>query len=171
MNPVHIGMEPGHIRHAAAGAEMIYREKISGAGADRPQLAKLMASLKAGDVVLVTKLDRLGRSTRELLELIERIGKAGAAFRSLGDPLFDTTGAQGRLLATMLAAIAEFERELIPRAHRRWPGARYGGRRKVRPEAEAVRLPAVRSDEAPCCRCRRRAFRLLWLHQARYAAS
>jgi DNA invertase Pin-like site-specific DNA recombinase len=99
----------------AAGAETIYREKISGAGAgaDRPQLAKLMASLKAGDVVLVTKLDRLGRSTRELLDLIERIGKAGAAFRSLGDPLFDTTSSQGRLLSTLLAAIAEFERELI----------------------------------------------------------
>ena len=64
----------------AAGAENIYREKISGARADRPQLAKMMASLKAGDVVLVTKLDKLGRSTRELLELIERIGKAGASF-------------------------------------------------------------------------------------------
>lgn len=57
----------------------VYREKIGGARADRPQLAKLMASLKAGDVVLVTKLDRLGRS-RELLDLIERISKAGAAF-------------------------------------------------------------------------------------------
>jgi DNA invertase Pin-like site-specific DNA recombinase len=97
----------------AAGATTIYREKVSGVRADRPQLAKLMASLKAGDIVIVTKIDRLGRSTRELLELIERIGKAGASFRSLGDPLFDTTGAQGRLLATMLAAIAEFERELI----------------------------------------------------------
>jgi DNA invertase Pin-like site-specific DNA recombinase len=97
----------------AAGAETIFREKISGARADRPQLAKLMASLKAGDVVLVTKLDRLGRSTRELLELIERIGQVGAAFRSLGDPLFDTTSSQGRLLSTLLAAIAEFERDLI----------------------------------------------------------
>jgi DNA invertase Pin-like site-specific DNA recombinase len=76
-------------------------------------LVKLMASLKAGDVVLVTKLDRLGRSTRELLDLIERIGGAGAAFRSLGDPLFDTTSSQGRLVSTLLAAIAEFERELI----------------------------------------------------------
>src|ERR1019366_5521329 len=74
----------------AAGAETTYREKISGAKADRPQLAKLMASLKAGDVVLVTKLDRLGRSTRELLDLIERISSVGAAFRSLGDPLWDT---------------------------------------------------------------------------------
>jgi len=83
----------------AAGATTIYREKISGARADRPQLAKLMASLKAGDVVTVTKLDRLGRSTRELLDLIERIGKASSS--------------QGRLLSTLLAAIAEFERDLI----------------------------------------------------------
>jgi DNA invertase Pin-like site-specific DNA recombinase len=97
----------------AAGAGTIYREKISGVRADRPQLAKLMASLKPGDMVIVTKLDRLGRSTRELLDLIERIGKAGAAFRSLGDPLFDTTSSQGRLLTTLLAAIAEFERDLI----------------------------------------------------------
>ena len=97
----------------AAGAETIYREKISGARADPPQLAKLMASLKAGDTVIVTKIDRLGRSTRELLERIERIGKAGAAFRSLGDPLFDTTSSQGKLMATLLAAIAEFERDLI----------------------------------------------------------
>jgi len=52
---------------------------VSGARADRPQLAKLMAGLKAGDVVAVTKLDRLGRSTRELLDLIDRIGKAGAS--------------------------------------------------------------------------------------------
>jgi DNA invertase Pin-like site-specific DNA recombinase len=62
---------------------------------------------------VVTKLDRLGRSTRELLDLIDRIGKADATFRSLGDPLWDTSSAQGRLLSTLLAAIAEFERELI----------------------------------------------------------
>jgi DNA invertase Pin-like site-specific DNA recombinase len=97
----------------AAGATTIYREKISGVRADRPQLAKLMAALKPSDVVLVTKLDRLGRSTRELLDLIDRIGKAGAVFRSLGDPLWDTSSPQGRLLSTLLAAIAEFERELI----------------------------------------------------------
>jgi DNA invertase Pin-like site-specific DNA recombinase len=97
----------------AAGANPIFREKVSGVRADRPQLAKLMASLQTGDSVMVTKLDRLGRSTRELLDLIECIGKAGATFRSLGDPLFDTGSAQGRLLTTMLAAIAEFERELI----------------------------------------------------------
>jgi DNA invertase Pin-like site-specific DNA recombinase len=89
------------------------REKISGARADRPQLAKLMEALQPGDIVVVTKLDRLGRSTRELLELIERISRAGAAFRSLGDPLWDTSSSQGRLLSTLLAAIADFERDLI----------------------------------------------------------
>jgi hypothetical protein len=65
----------------AAGAGTIYREKVSGTRADRPQLARLMAALKAGDVVVVTKLDRLGRSTRELLDLIDRIGEAGATSR------------------------------------------------------------------------------------------
>jgi DNA invertase Pin-like site-specific DNA recombinase len=97
----------------AAGVTTIYREKISGARADRPQLAKLMAALKPGDVVMVTKLDRLGRSTRELLDPIDLIVRAGGSFRSLGDPLWDTSSAQGRLLSTLLASIAEFERELI----------------------------------------------------------
>lgn len=97
----------------AAKASPIYREKISGTRADRPQLSKLMAALKPGDVVVVTKLDRLGRSTRELLDLIDGISKAGASFRSLGDPLWDTSSSQGRLLSTLLAAIAEFERDLI----------------------------------------------------------
>jgi DNA invertase Pin-like site-specific DNA recombinase len=63
--------------------------------------------------VIVTKIDRLGRSTRESLDLIQRIGDAKAAFRSLGDPLFDTSSSQGKLMATLLAAIAEFERDLI----------------------------------------------------------
>jgi len=128
-------------------AETIYREKVSGVRADRPQLAKLMAKLLPGDVVVVTKLDRLGRSTRELLELIERIGKAGAAFRSLGDPLFDTTGAQGRLLVTMLAAIAEFERELIRertgagRERAMAEGVKFGRKRKLSDyqRAEAIK--------------------------------
>jgi|SRR6266404_1170979 len=97
----------------AAGAERIYSEKISGARADRPQLAKLMASLKAGDVVTVCKLDRLGRSTTELFALLDRIDKAGAAFRSLGDPMWDTTTPQGKLLRTILAGVAEFERDVI----------------------------------------------------------
>lgn len=92
-----------------AGCRMVFREKISGVRSDRPQLARLMAAMQTDDIIVVTKLDRLGRSTRELLNLLDRIDKAGASFRSLGDPLWDTSTPQGRLLSTLLAAIAEFE--------------------------------------------------------------
>jgi DNA invertase Pin-like site-specific DNA recombinase len=94
-----------------AKASTIFREKISGARADRPQLAKLMASFKRGDTIVITKIDRLARSTREL-NLIHQIDQAGASLKSLGDPLFNTASVQGRLLVAVLGAVAEFEREL-----------------------------------------------------------
>ena len=99
----------------AAGATEIFREKVSGARANRPQLSKLMLSLQEGDVVVVTKLDKLGRSTRELLDLIERIGKAGASFRSLGDPLWDTSSSQGRLPSRFRPAAARQRKPCRPR--------------------------------------------------------
>ena len=124
-------------RSRARAATKVFQEKISGVRADPPQLAKLMAALAPCDVVIVTKLDRLGRSTRELLELIDRISKAGAAFRSLGDPLWNTSSPQGRLLSTLLAAIAEFERELIRertgegRKRAMAAGIKFGRKRKL----------------------------------------
>ena len=124
-----------------------YREKVSGVRADRPQLAKLMAA--QGRRRRDRHQARLGRCTRELLELIERIGKAGASFRSLGDPLWDTSGAQGRLLSTLLAAIAEFERELIRERTGEGRRARHVRRGEVRPQAQAVGLSARRSYQAP----------------------
>jgi DNA invertase Pin-like site-specific DNA recombinase len=135
----------------AAGVTTIFREKVSGVRADRPQLGKLMAGLKPGDVVVITKLDRLGRSTRELLDLIDRISKAGASFRSLGDPLWDTGSSQGRLLSTMLAAIAEFERELIRertgegRKRAQAAGVKFGRKRKLsdHQRAEAIKRRAA----------------------------
>jgi DNA invertase Pin-like site-specific DNA recombinase len=131
----------------AAGATTIYSEKVSGVRADRPQLTKLMAKIGPGDVVVVTKLDRLGRSTRELLDLIERISEAGAAFRSLGDPLWDTTSSQGKLLRILLAAIAEFERDLIRertgdgRNRAMAAGVKFGRKRKLSDyqRAEAIK--------------------------------
>jgi DNA invertase Pin-like site-specific DNA recombinase len=97
----------------AAGAEHIFSEKISGAISDRRQLAKAIAALGAGDVLLVTRLDRLARSTRDLLNVLDAVGKAGAGFRSIADPMIDTTSPHGKLILAVLAALAEFERSMI----------------------------------------------------------
>ena len=97
----------------AAGADKVFREKVSGAKRERPQLQCLLASLSPGDVVLVTRLDRLARSTRDLLNVLGTIADKSAMFRSLSDPWADTTTAHGRLMLTVLAGLAEFERELI----------------------------------------------------------
>jgi DNA invertase Pin-like site-specific DNA recombinase len=98
---------------AAAGAEKVFAEKVSGAITDRKALAKAIAALGAGDVLLVTRLDRLARSTRDLLNVLDAIAKAGAGFRSLADAWADTTTPHGRLMLTVLGGLAEFERSLI----------------------------------------------------------
>jgi DNA invertase Pin-like site-specific DNA recombinase len=97
----------------AVGCARIFAEKLSGAYSDRPQLAKALATLTAGDCLVVCKLDRLARSTRDLLNTLDAIGKAGASFRSLADQWADTTTPHGRLMLTVLGGLAEFERHLI----------------------------------------------------------
>jgi DNA invertase Pin-like site-specific DNA recombinase len=96
-----------------AGATRLFSEKQSGIKTDRAALARCLASLESGDVMLVTKLDRLARSTRDLLNTLAAIGEAGASFRSLGDAWADTTTPHGRLMLTVLGGLAEFERYLI----------------------------------------------------------
>jgi DNA invertase Pin-like site-specific DNA recombinase len=88
-------------------------EKISGAYSDRAQLAKAIAALGDGDTLVVCKLDRLARSTRDLLNTLDAIGKAGATFKSLGDAWCDTTTPTGKLMLTVLGGLAEYERHLI----------------------------------------------------------
>jgi DNA invertase Pin-like site-specific DNA recombinase len=103
-------------QHAAlreAGCARVFAEKVSGAKTDRAQLAKAIAALTAGDTLVVCKLDRLARSTRDLLNTLAAIADAGATFRSLGDGWCDTTTPHGRLMLTVLGGLAEFERHLI----------------------------------------------------------
>ena len=97
----------------AAGCKTVFREVASGAKTDRAQLRRLLDQLEAGDVVTVTRLDRLARSTRDLLNTLGTIADRKAGFRSLGDAWADTTTAHGRLMLTVLGGLAEFERDLI----------------------------------------------------------
>jgi DNA invertase Pin-like site-specific DNA recombinase len=137
-----------------AGAERVFAEKVSGAVTDRKALGCCMASLEAGDVLLVTKLDRIARSTRDLLNTLDAIGKAGAGFRSLGDPWADTTTPHGRLMVTVLGGLAEFERHLIlartdegrKRAQER--GVRFGRKLKLTKHQREEALARREAGEA-----------------------
>jgi DNA invertase Pin-like site-specific DNA recombinase len=97
----------------AAGCAKVYAEKVSGAVTVRHALGKALAALKEGDTLIVIRLDRLARSTRDLLNILDAIAKKGAGFRSLADVWADTTTPHGRLMLTVLGGLAEFERELI----------------------------------------------------------
>jgi DNA invertase Pin-like site-specific DNA recombinase len=97
----------------AAGCEKVYAEKMSGARSDRPQLARMLRALAPGDTIIVTRLDRLARSTLDLLHTVDAITKAGAGFRSLADAWADSTTPHGKLMLTVLGGLAEFERSLI----------------------------------------------------------
>ncbi len=137
-----------------AGAGRVFREVASGAKTDRAQLRKAIATLGVGDVLMVTRLDRLARSTRDLLNTLAAITGKKAGFRSLGDAWADTTTPHGRLMLTVLGGLAEFERELIrPRTSEGRERARASGVKMGRPrkltqhqQREAVRR-RDRSDE------------------------
>jgi DNA invertase Pin-like site-specific DNA recombinase len=121
----------------AAGCAKVFREKASGAKTERAELAKALRVLRDGDVLVVTRLDRLARSTRDLLNVTHDLSERGIGVKSLKETWLDTTTMHGRLIRTMLAGIAEFERELIrartgegrKRAQDR--GVRFGRPRKL----------------------------------------
>jgi DNA invertase Pin-like site-specific DNA recombinase len=97
----------------AAGAAKVYSETASGAKSDRAELAKVVKRLEPGDVLMVTRLDRLARSTRDLLNTLHTLGERGVGFKSLADQWADTTTPHGKLMLTVLSGLAEFERTLI----------------------------------------------------------
>jgi DNA invertase Pin-like site-specific DNA recombinase len=137
----------------AAGVVKTYSEKASGAQSDRPELTKLLKRLDQGDVLVVTRLDRLARSTRDLLNILDTVAKAGAGFRSLADAWADTTTPHGRLMLTVLGGLAEFERELIrartgegrKRAQAR--GVKFGRPPKLSPHQRREAIERLKAGE------------------------
>jgi DNA invertase Pin-like site-specific DNA recombinase len=133
------------------GAGKVFREVASGAKTDRAQLRRLLDQLDRGDVVMVTRLDRLARSTRDLLNVLATITGKKAGFRSLGDTWADTTTSHGRLMLTVLGGLAEFECDLIRartgegRERAKARGVKMGRKPKLTPhqQAEAVKRRKV----------------------------
>ncbi|MEX5514948.1 recombinase family protein [Pseudophaeobacter sp. 1A09344] len=118
----------------AVGCSHVFQEKVSGAVRDRPELKSALGSLTEGDVLVVTRLDRLARSTRDLLDIVHEIENRGAKLKALADSWADTTTPTGKLILTVLGGLAEFERALI--AERTAEGreqARRDGRHLGRP--------------------------------------
>jgi DNA invertase Pin-like site-specific DNA recombinase len=101
------------LRAAGCSSQNIYREKVTGAHSDRRQLLRMLGKLAPGDVVTVTRIDRLARSTFDLFGIVKRIVDAKAQFRSLAEPWADTGTSTGRLMLAVLGGLADVERDLI----------------------------------------------------------
>ena len=135
----------------AAGAERIFADKISGSMRKRPELDRLLDHLRPGDVIVVTKYDRLARSLRDLLDIVETIKERGGGFRSLAEDI-DTTTPAGRLTFHVFASIAQFERERIAERTREGLDAarkrgRVGGRPPALSQAQRAEVRWMRDDE------------------------
>src|SRR5262249_2870887 len=137
----------------AAGCAKVFKEKVSGAKTDRAELAKVMRRLEPGAVLVVGRLGRLARSTRDLLHGRATIGERGAGFRSLKDTWADTTTPHGRLMLTVLGGLAEFERELIRartsdgRTRAKARGVRFGRPAALTPHQRAEALQRLANGE------------------------
>lgn len=126
-------------------ANSIFMDKISGAKTERPGLNECLKSLKPGDILVVWRLDRLGRSMRHLITLVEDLRNKGIGFRSVSEGAIDTTCASGELIFNIFSALAQFERRLIQERTKAGLAAarargRMGGRPKTSPNDAKVRL-------------------------------
>ncbi len=132
----------------------IFMDKLSGAKTERPGLTKCLATLESGDILVVWRLDRLGRSMRHLINLIEDLRSRGVGFRSLNEGAIDTTSASGELIFNIFSALAQFERRLIQERTKAGLEAarargRNGGRAKVTAkEARVVLAKTLHADKS-----------------------
>jgi DNA invertase Pin-like site-specific DNA recombinase len=139
-----------------AGCGKIFREKVSGSNRERPQFQRMLDQIRVGDTIVVWKLDRLARSTRDLLETMEAIRVAGGRFQSLSEPWADTTTHAGKMIMTIFAGIAEFERDLIRertgagREAARKRGVQFGRPRKLSPDQEQLAQRLVLEGKSVC---------------------
>src|ERR1700751_4629408 len=138
----------------AAGCCKVYREKASGARADRRQLQRLLKTLSKGDTIIVTRIDRLARSTFDLFAIIQRIVDSGANFRSLAEPWADTSTSTGRLMIAVLGGLADVERDLIRtrtaegRARAKGRGGKLGPKFKLTPSQRKDALARLAAGES-----------------------
>lgn len=136
------------------GCGRIYQEKISGAKRERPELQRLLDQLRPDDVVVVWKLDRLACSTQHLLDLVDNIRTAEASFCSLSEPWADTTSHAGKMIMTIFAGIAEFERDLIRertsagRVAAKQRGVRFGRPKKMNEEQKLLAKRLLQEDKS-----------------------
>jgi DNA invertase Pin-like site-specific DNA recombinase len=140
-------------RLKAAGCEKVFREKVTGTTADRPQLKKLMAALAPGDVVIIPAVDRLSRDTTDLMVIARDMQRAGAGLRSLAEPVLDTTGDFAELVLAMLGVAAKLERRRIAertargRAGAKAKGVRFGRKPKLTPHQQREARERVAAGE------------------------
>ncbi|QFP78623.1 recombinase family protein [Deinococcus sp. AJ005] len=143
-----------------AGAERVFTEHASGGRWDRPELHKMLDQLRAGDTVIVWKLDRLSRSLKDVLHLMELLSERGVGFRSLTEAI-DTTTPAGRMMMQMVGAFAEFERAMIRERTKagleqaRLEGRVGGRKRKLLPHQEQDIRESVQSGQRTAAQCAR----------------
>ena len=138
------------------GCEKIFREKVSGITRHRPEFQRMLDQVRQGDTIIVWKLDRLARSTRDLLNTMETLSESGAKFQSISEPWANTTTHAGKMIMTVFAGIAEFERDLIRertgagREAAKKRGVQFGRPRKLNPQQ--LQLAAELIDQGKAAR-------------------
>jgi DNA invertase Pin-like site-specific DNA recombinase len=137
-----------------AGCQKVFREKVSGFNRQRPEFQRMLDQIRPGDIIVVRKLDRPAHSTRDLLNTMETISETGGKFQSIPKPWANTTTHAGKIIMTVFAGIAEFERDLIReragagREAAMERGVRFGRPRKLNPDKVQVATPLLAEGKA-----------------------